>query len=239
MIGNPEGARSLAILSVVEETPSAVRICADLAAAMPVQVVHASDRSRAFSPDPDALPWEARTEPAWMPAPGTLRGRHPCWHKAEVAFLLAWRRLRSSVSPELKWVWCTEHDVLCTDWRHLEETAAGSAHDLLGVNIRLRPARGVRAGTGTMLLTCFRASVRLMDWLVAHAPENRNVFCERAVASSVDASGYTWSDFKSVAGLHDLYSPTTVRPRPPVTPSPADRCRLWHPVKSLDGAATL
>jgi len=230
VIGTPSpDDRSVALFTTLTDNALAARHLRELRQAMPAQVVYAADRMSGCSLDLAALPWDCRAEPEWMPVPGALRGRPPCWHKAEVAFLHAWRLMRPSAPAGLRWVWCTEYDVACDDWVWLEHTASTCDADLVGANLKITPHPSTPVGT--MLLTCFRASVRLMDWLVEQAPANRGVFCERAVATAPVQAGFSWLDWLRIPGLSDLYSRQTLRPRPEVARVAGSAPRLWHPVK--------
>ena len=202
-----------------------------LSKAMPVYVVYPEDRMPQCLLDPGAYGWSARSHPEWM-ATRVPMGRNPCWHKAEVAFLHVWQAIRHQASPDLRWVWCTEYDVVCGEWAWLEHTAAASDIDLLGVYLRIVSPEG-DPPKGSMLLTCFRASVRFMDWLLDNAVRHREEFCEHVVAAGAVKAGMTYANWLAVPGLEALYTRQTVRPKPPVSISVAAAGhRMWHPVKA-------
>jgi hypothetical protein len=231
MTGNPSpGCRSIAIFSTMGQGPDVAANLAELGRAMQVHVVYPADRFDPCQLDDQAYGWHAGSEPGWMADTRSLCGRNPCWHKAEVAFLHVWRQLRPSVTPDLKWVWCTEYDVACDDWQWLEEKASKSDVDLLGSYLKLRD-RAANPVTGSMLLTCFRASVRLMDHLVEKAEANRQIFCERVVATAPFLAGMPYQDWLKVDGLAELYTRKTMRPRPAVIRGQGPAPRMWHPVK--------
>lgn len=231
--------RNHALFSTLCDEPEVRRRLGLVRNAMPATVVYASDRTgwkgtdEALGISPDDLP------PNWLPA-GPIRWP-PLWFKAETPYLAAWATLRDARAANADFVWWIEYDVLFDNWSELAEAASGNDADLLCVHPKNRrdhpdwywfgqlPTSHARWDRG-LLLPVVRLSRRAMDWLLADAEANREVFCELAAANCIAGHGGTIGDFRSLPGFSTLYDSKTLQWRDrgwPLNPGG----RMWHPVK--------
>lgn len=158
------------------------------------------------------------------------------WFKWETLYLWA-RNIQDSIK-DFDFVWCIESDVWADSsvWHRLFLETQNDSSDLLCIYLKTRlshpewiwwknsPTWCERG----MLCSMYRLSQRAFDWLEKEAKNNRNIFSEVSVPSTVNKYWWTIKEIDSIVpSIYDLES-FNWNERSPLS---VDKNRIWHAIK--------